>query len=362
VLAYTRLSQINTFFYWFYWDRTDERLRKSKFYIDKALEINPDLPEINMALGQYYFYGFLDYDRALSEFDKGLEIKPNSEEILLSIGMTKRRQGKFEEATSYLIKSIELDPLRVTNHEISETYLLMKKYEEAEKYSERAISTIPDWGPPYENAAKIHIFRNGDVNKAYKILKNSLDIVTQEKKYVVKFLVQVQILSGKYEEAIKTLSEESLEVFKTHIIFLPKAQLLATIYGLQKNKQLENAYYESARVEIESELEKFPDDARLHSALGITFAGLGKQEEAIKEGKLAVELLPVTKEAMRGFNSEIDLARIYTMVGEYDLAIDKLEYLLSIPGELSVPYIKLDPVWRPLLIIPRFQNLLERNK
>ena len=138
--------------------------------------------------------------------------------------------------------------------------------------------------------------------------------------------------------------------------------MLATIYGLQKNKHLEKAYYDSARVVIESKLITLPDDARLHSVLGIVFAGLGKKDEAIREGIWATELLPITKEAWRGFTRELDLAKIYTMVGEYDLAIDKLEYLLSIPGELSVPYIKLDPVWHPLLKIPRFQNLLEQNK
>jgi TolB-like protein/Flp pilus assembly protein TadD len=302
VLAYTRLAQVNVFFYWYYWDRTDNRLRKSKYYIDKALEINPDLPEIYMALGNYYYHGFLNYERALYEFDKGLKINPNYEEILEFIGAVKRRQGKFEEAISYMIKSLELDPLRVTSLElISSTYILIKKYEEAEKYSDRAISIIPDFGSLYEDKAKVHIFRNGNVNKAYKILKNCLDIVTKEKEDVVKWLVQVQIFSGKYEEALKTLTDESSEVFEGQFIFLPKSQLLAIIHGLINNKSLENANYDSARAVIKSELEKLPDDDRLHSALGLVLAGLGKKEEAIKEGKLAVKLIPVTKEAWRGF-------------------------------------------------------------
>jgi tetratricopeptide (TPR) repeat protein len=137
---------------------------------------------------------------------------------------------------------------------------------------------------------------------------------------------------------------------------------MATIYGLKNNKNLEKIYYDSARVLIESKLTTLPDDARLHSALGIVLAGLGKKDESIREGIRATELLPITKEAYGGFFRELDLAKIYTMVGEYELAIDNLEYLLSIPGQLSVPYIKLDPIWRPLLKIPRFQNLLEQNK
>jgi tetratricopeptide (TPR) repeat protein len=136
---------------------------------------------------------------------------------------------------------------------------------------------------------------------------------------------------------------------------------LETICRLQNKKNLEKIYYDSARLVIESKLTTHPDDAGLHSALGIVLAGLGKKDEAIRQGIRATELLPITKEAMWGFNRELDLAKIYTMVSEYDLAIDKLEYLLSIPGELSVPYIKLDPVWRPLLKIPRFQKILAKH-
>jgi tetratricopeptide (TPR) repeat protein len=162
--------------------------------------------------------------------------------------------------------------------------------------------------------------------------------------------------------ALDALSAESAEDFDEQFCFEPKSHTQAIIYGLQNNKNLEKIYYDSARVIIESKLTILPDDARLHSALGIVLAGLGKRDEAIREGIHATELLPISKDAWCGFLRELDLAKIYSMVGEYDLAIDKLEYLLSIPGELSVPYIKLDPVWRPMLNIQRFQKILEENK
>jgi tetratricopeptide (TPR) repeat protein len=96
-----------------------------------------------------------------------------------------------------------------------------------------------------------------------------------------------------------------------------------------------------------------------HSALGIAYAGLGKKEEAIREGQLAVELLPETTDAWAGLWRLEDLARIYVMVGEYDLAVEKLEYLLTIPSELSVPLVQLDPTWKPLHNHPRFKKLIE---
>jgi tetratricopeptide (TPR) repeat protein len=122
---------------------------------------------------------------------------------------------------------------------------------------------------------------------------------------------------------------------------------------------LAKEYYEEARNIIEAKIRQRPDDARFHSALGIAYAGLGRKQDAIREGRLAVELLPVSKEAMRGTYRVGDLARIYVMVGEFDLAINEIKFLLSIPGELSIPLLRLDPAWDPLRKHARFKKLLE---
>ncbi|MCH7783685.1 hypothetical protein IID62_11535 [candidate division KSB1 bacterium] len=75
-----------------------------------------------------------------------------------------------------------------------------------------------------------------------------------------------------------------------------------------------------------------------------------------------MELLPVEKEAWRGSVQVEDLARILTMVGEHEEAVDRIEYLLSIPGMLSINLLRLDPVWDPLRDNPRFQRLLEDGR
>ncbi len=91
------------------------------------------------------------------------------------------------------------------------------------------------------------------------------------------------------------------------------------------------------RALVESRIEEWPEDSRLHSALGIAYAGLGRKDDALREGKRAVELLPASKDAVLGTYRAIDLARIYTMVGEQDAAIDELERLLSIPSLCRFP-------------------------
>jgi tetratricopeptide (TPR) repeat protein len=142
---------------------------------------------------------------------------------------------------------------------------------------------------------------------------------------------------------------------------IPKTLLQAFVLEWMGEIERARAHYETARSMLEAELEQAPDDARLHSSLGLALAGLGREAEAKSEGERAVELLPVSKDALFGSYMAIDLADIYTRVGEYDAAVDQLEYVLSIPAEISVPLLRIDPRWDPLRDHPGFQRLLEKG-
>ena len=117
---------------------------------------------------------------------------------------------------------------------------------------------------------------------------------------------------------------------------------------------------DSARVEQEELVSIDRDDFAAHGNLGIAYAGLGRREEAIREGKRAVDILPLSRNAKLGTGRISNLAEIYSMLGEQDAAIDQLEILLSIPSRITVPILKLDPQWDPLREHPRFKGLLEK--
>ena len=119
-------------------------------------------------------------------------------------------------------------------------------------------------------------------------------------------------------------------------------------------------YYDLSRIDLEARISDYPDDSRLYSALGISYAGLGQKEQAIRAGKKGLELMPVAKEAYRGVYRLGDLARIYVMVGEHGLALEQLDTLLSIPGVLSAKLLRLDPIWEPLWDHPDFIRLTEK--
>jgi len=165
---------------------------------------------------------------------------------------------------------------------------------------------------------------------------------------------------GRFQEAIARLDSLAEETLETQFWFVPKSLLAAQVYSWMNQPETARAYYETAQARLERKLQEMPDDHRAHSSLGIAYAGLGRKEDAIREGKLAVELMPVTKEAWKGVLRVEDLARVYAMVGEQDAAIDRIDYLLSIPGELSVNLLRVDPTWDPLRDHPRFQALLAK--
>ena len=166
--------------------------------------------------------------------------------------------------------------------------------------------------------------------------------------------------SKKYAEAVKKLENSKNDVFYNQFFYTTYTLILAELHGHLKNRDLEKIYYKEAKTFLEEKIVQLPNDARYYSALGIAYAGLGENKDAIRLGKKATEMLPISKEAWRGSYRVWELAKIYTMVGEHELAMDQLEIVLSMPSEFSIPLIKTDPTWAPLLDKPRFKLLEEK--
>ena len=121
---------------------------------------------------------------------------------------------------------------------------------------------------------------------------------------------------------------------------------------------LARAYFDSCLAALEPMARKDPDDPRVHSALGVAYAGIGRKQDAIREGLAAVEMMPMQRDVVKGYNHEWELARIYTMTGAHEQAIAMLEHLLEVPGYLTAAWLRMDPTWDPLRGQPRFQRLV----
>jgi len=349
-LAYTQLARAHSRIYWFGYDHSEQQVAKTKQAIDKAFELDPDLPEAHLALGQYYFHCLRDYDRALEQFDIARKGRPNNGEPLSMICFVKRQQEKYDEALDNIEKAYELNPLSNSiASEAGTTCFHMHKYQEAEYYYQKAISLAPDMYNNYFFKAKLYLSWQGNTKKARAALEEAMQKARgAEYPFIVNLLVNIEIYDENYQEALNLLSLWPSDSFDAHFFFIPKALLYAQINGLLGNDQFEQSYYEKARSILEPKITEQPEDLRFHSSLGVAYAGLGLREEAIREGKQG--------------RSTMNLAYIYSMVGEYKLAMDIIEYLLSEPGEFSIPLLQLDPVWAPLRDHPRFKKIVESDK
>ncbi len=367
VQAYAALARNHAQMYWFRYDHTEERSAKCRAAAEKALELGPDVAEAHLALGIYY-YGRLDYERALEQFSFALNKQPRNSEVLEYIAYVKRRQGDLAGSADYLKRALETNPLSANlAYNLAGTYFLMRDYAEAEPLYRRAVSLSPNYINPYVASSSLSflfISRDGNTTRAREVLEEaSKRMVSPDDQNAVHYLgCLVDIFDGDFTGALRHVGAMPLEALDSQFRFIPKSQLYAQIYGLTRDKEKERQEYESARTYLEERIKAQPDDAGFWSALGIAEAGLGHREEAVQAATRATELLPVSREFWRGTCRLIDLAQVYVMVGEYDKALDRIDYLLSVPGELSFSLLQLDPVWAPLRGLPRFQKLSEKYK
>ncbi len=357
-LAYAALARAHSGVFNAGLEKTEEHVLKAKAAVERALEIQPDLPEGYLALGYYYYHCLRDYDKALEAFETASKHLPNKNEVFQAMSWIRRRQGRWDQALDYLRRSLELNPRDPNlNLELGETYMALRRYREAEEYYDRTIALAPDelWG--YSFKAVNTWLGSGDLERA----RATLERMPKNNEPISQYIWYMQeMMERNYQAALDRLATVSTNSIELHDASLPKAMLAGFVYDAMGQPERARDSFESARTVLERELETRSGDARVRSSLGLVYASLGRREDAIREAKRAVEMIPVKEDALQGPNQIGNLARTYRTLGDYDAAMDQLEYELSIPALISVPVLRLDPGWDPVRNTPRFQRLLEK--
>ena len=338
-------------------DRTEERLDRARDAVYRALEIDPDLPDAQLALGFYYYQGYQDYDRALEIFEAVYRARPNLPYTYL--GYILRRQGRWDESTTILEDSFKLNPLNADlAYQIGLSYVCMRRYDEAGIWFDRAISIDPNYFFPLLAKTRLPVLKSGDLDEAHELLLQLPDFQMTEYTWYIHGL-----LERRYTEVIERLENLPDNAFIGNTFYIPTTLALATTYYLKKDTPNMRTFTESARFILEDLVQKNPEDPRYHASLGLVFAYLGQKNEAIQEGLRSVEMFPVSKDAFDGPRYILNLAKIYTVVGEKSRAIELLEDLLSLEAgtTISRALLRIDPIWDPLREVPQFQRLLERT-
>ncbi len=360
-LAFAGLSMVES---WLYHtsDPVPARREKARLNADEALRLQPDLPEAHLALGFSYYYGDRDYGRALAEFEIARRGLPNESQAYFATGSIQRRQGKWAKSNANLEKAATLDPKNtniLTN--LCYSYMAQRDYEAANKTVDRLIATSPQSFQARGFKGFVALQWKGDLSVAEKVFSSMPPETDPGLTTLARFWILR--LKRNFPEALQVLQQFHGEILhNTATAPAPKAFLEGELYRIQGDEARARTALEHARVVSDQLLRAAPADAARHGQHGLILAALGQKQEAIAEGKRAVELLPESEDAFDGPQITAMLAQIYAWTGEFDEAFRLLDHLLVVPNGLTVPMLKLDPAWDPLRKDPRFQALIDKYR
>ncbi|MCU1347366.1 MAG: protein kinase, partial [Acidobacteria bacterium] len=356
-VAHARLAMAHAYLAHVGYDRTPARLELARASVDSAIALDPELPLAHVALGYYWYWGHRDYERASAELALAWKGMPNNAEILEAIGFVRRRKGDFEQALEDLTSAQRLDPQnRRLLLDLGQTYLSLRRFDEAAATYDHAIALAPADPLAYAGRAETE-WMKGSAERA-KPFATKLQSSDEEAATGMRF--RQALLERDFTAALRVLKQSRVRTFRLlHVeqSYIPKELLIGDVQALKGNRAAARQAYEASRKRIEAELVRTPDDASLRSAYGLALAGLGEKESAIAAGKKAVDLLPVTTDALSGPERLLDLAKIYAAVGEPQLAIDELQRLLAMPSLVSAGVLRLDPAWDALRGREEFRHL-----
>jgi tetratricopeptide (TPR) repeat protein len=349
-LAYALLSEQRAFAYAQGWDRSQRGLAQAKDAADRALEIDPDLPEVHRALGWYYDRCHQDYERALKEYSVAANVRPNDGELLGYIALVHRRQGQSQEAVTVAEEAVELDPQSYNNlFTLANAYSFERRHQEAAEMIDRAIAVAPDRPGAYIYKWRIYYRWYGPSPQSRQVLQE-----TPKNMPNLEFRWAVQEMGERnWEAALEWLARDPQG---------PGSGWECFCYFSMNQPERTRETCEAERIALEKARTERPESSTTYSRLGGIYAVLGRKEDAIRAGERSVALMPVSKNAVNGQYRLIELAWTYAATGELDAALDQVEYLLSTPGHLTVAQLRLEPYWDPLRDHPRFQEILEKYR
>jgi serine/threonine-protein kinase len=364
-LAHARLASVCAEIFHFY-EPLDSWKTKARAEAELALRLQPNLAEAHFALGQCIYWIDKDYARALEQFNLALGFSPNFADVNLLIAAVERRRGHWPQSLAAFERAEKIDPQNpniVRNIVFTNTAL--RRWPEASRAAERMRAMAP--------ASLVAKIQSGYVDFWWKgetsLLKSLLDKVpagVDPDGVVTTCRWEVAMLGRDYAAAKRALDSSPLgEMSYMNGGATPKSFLEGCIHFAQGDLATAEKHFATTQLTWESAVAEAPLSAERHANLGLLYAFMGRKEEAIREGRRAVELKPESKDAVDGAIMNCYLALIYARVGKKELALPLIERLLQTPGAVdSVDYsitvndLKYRWEWDPIRGDPRFQKLI----
>jgi TolB-like protein/Tfp pilus assembly protein PilF/predicted Ser/Thr protein kinase len=361
--AYCQLAFAHDQIYFDGIDHTPARLAMAKDAIDSAFRLKPDSGEAHFAQAVHLYRGYRDYDGALSELEVARQTLPNNARIFQMMGFIQRRQGRWEDSRRNLERAVELDPRDLEALEdLSGDYARFRRYAEAKVWLTRALAVAE----PDDVLMKLALPSwELEVNANTRPFHEAIDSLRATNPAAVKSAAAANWLFCALAERDSAAATQALSALRDKEIWIVdqvqfnRAFVEGLIARMTNDEQKAQSAFTAAHAEQEKIIAAQPDFGPSWCVLGMIDAGLGRKEEALREGRRALELLPVEKDALVGQYLVRYFAVIAAWVGEKDLACDQLAIAVRPPSNVRYGELKLMPWWDPLRGDPCFEKIVD---
>jgi TolB-like protein/class 3 adenylate cyclase/Tfp pilus assembly protein PilF len=359
-LAQCQLAYVHDNMYFLGIDHTPARLAAGDSAVNAAFKLRPDGGEAHLARAEHLYRGYLDYDGALAELEIARRTLPNDPRVFELTGYIARRRGNQEEGLRNLQRAIELDPRNFfTLEQIALSYLNLRRYADEAVVLDRALAIKPDDVDTRVVRALIPFDAQADPRP----LRDTIEKIRAADPEAIKSVADSWVIcalaqrdAASAESALRALGDNA---FGADAVRLPSAVIGGVIGRMTKNEDKARAAFTAARAVQEKRVQEQPEWGPALCVLGLIDAGLGRKEDALREGRRAVELLPVQKDALNGAHMIEYFAIIAAWVGEKDLACKQLAAVAPLEStSISYGQLKLLPYWDPLRGDPRFEKIV----
>ena len=359
VPAICQLAQNHLYLHWMNADQSVDHLALAKQLIESAARLQPKSPEVHLIRAVLHYWGARDYPAALAELAQARRDLPNDTRVLFFAAMIDRRQNNWRDTTRRLEQNLSLDPCNLTViSELAGTYGVLLRYADANKVLDRALAWKPgDFYLGFLRADMDFLFK-ADLRRWREVVSSEA-AKTADPKDVFNARVDLALKDRDYRRAEQLLANGSGSEFDDNGFFTPKEwkeAIVANGLGQQAKKTMK---FQIARERVATEARQHPDDAKALIVLAQIDAAMGRKTDAFAEARRALELLPVSKDAVNGFQLQTRLVTIYAQLGDVDRALDALEKGIQNPYAPEYGSLKLDQVWDPLRGNPRFEKFVE---
>jgi TolB-like protein/class 3 adenylate cyclase/Flp pilus assembly protein TadD len=361
-LAYYQLAYVHDVLYFTVTDHTPARLAMADRAIQSLVRLRPDSGEAHLALARHLYWGYLDYDRAREELSFAQKSLPNEPLAFVLAGFIDRRRGRWDQAIKNLERAAEIDPQNPgaasSFQQLGLSYRQLRRYPDAERLLDRAIAFAPKDAALRASRAEIELDWHADPLPLISTIEAIVAEDSSQAKNIAAFWVRGALCKRDFDGARRALAALPMDGCYDDTIPFPRFWCEGVVAQLRGDKAAASAAFTNTRVEVAKLVAQQPNYAEALCVLGMADAALGNKQYAIREGRRAVELLPVMKDAIIGPLLVKYLALIYAWTGENDLAFEQLTIAAKLPCSLSYGELLLHPYWDPLRGDPRFEKIL----